>query len=57
MPKRDTEDDYILKAGEEKNGETILKFERQFDTCDPQDIKIKVGCYLVNLSEAYVKGF
>ena len=42
MPVRDAKDDFTLKAGEEKNGITILKFERHFDTCDPQDIKIKV---------------
>ena len=41
-PFPDVQQDYFLKGAEETNGQTILKFERSFDTCDSHDYKVTV---------------
>ena len=45
-PRVDDRQDYKLLHGAEKDGHTILKFERKLDTCDDaQDWMITVGVH------------
>ncbi len=42
-PPVDAQQNWILEAGEEENGYTVLAFRRDWVTCDDQDRDIKVG--------------
>ena len=42
MPEIDSQQDYELISLTEENGKTIMKFKRNFDTCDADDNKIEV---------------
>ena len=50
----DAQQDWILEAGEEENGYTVLAFRRDWVTCDEQDREINV-CLLLqhNYVEIY----
>ncbi|KAL6259684.1 hypothetical protein P5V15_009600 [Pogonomyrmex californicus] len=39
----DSSQDYRLLLGYENKTHTVLRFSRQYDTCDPRDLKITVG--------------
>ncbi|KAK3703833.1 hypothetical protein QZH41_012443 [Actinostola sp. cb2023] len=43
LPSVDKKQDYKLLEAYEKNGETVLKFTRKYDTCDERDRKIEVS--------------
>ncbi|KAK3701369.1 hypothetical protein QZH41_008747 [Actinostola sp. cb2023] len=43
LPPIDEKQDYKLTDAYEKNGETVLKFTRKYDTCDDKDRKIEQG--------------
>ncbi|XP_011642659.1 MOXD1 homolog 2-like [Pogonomyrmex barbatus] len=42
-PQMDSSQDYRLLLGYENKTHTVLRFSRQYDTCDPRDLKITVG--------------
>ena len=43
LPPIDSKQDYNLEAAYEKDGKTVLKFNRAYDTCDDErDNKIEV---------------
>lgn len=42
MPLVDDKQSYTLLSMDEKNGQTIMRFQRPIDTCDDQDFLIKV---------------
>ena len=52
MPKIDSQQDCELISLEEDNGKTIMKFKRKLDTCDPQDNKIEVGTYVLDICQS-----
>lgn len=39
-PQMDSSQDYNLQLGYENKTHTVLRFSRQYDTCDPRDLKI-----------------
>ncbi|XP_033223528.1 MOXD1 homolog 2 [Belonocnema kinseyi] len=39
-PQMDSSQDYHLQLGYENKTHTVLRFSRQYDTCDPRDLKI-----------------
>ncbi|XP_017886993.2 MOXD1 homolog 2-like, partial [Ceratina calcarata] len=39
-PQMDSSQDYTLLLGFENKTHTVLRFSRQYDTCDPRDLKI-----------------
>ncbi|XP_066019013.1 LOW QUALITY PROTEIN: DBH-like monooxygenase protein 1 [Pocillopora verrucosa] len=43
LPPVDEQQDYKLIGFEESGGKTVLKFKREFDTCDSRDRKLEAG--------------
>lgn len=43
QPKIDSQQNYELISLQEESGKTVMKFKRKFETCDPDDNKIKEG--------------
>ncbi len=43
LPAVDVSQDWMLEAGEQTDGYTVLAFKRNWVTCDQQDRDIKVG--------------
>ena len=43
LPPVDEQQDYKLIGFEESGGKTVLKFKREFDTCDSRDRKLEVS--------------
>lgn len=42
-PQMDSSQDYNLQVGYENKTHTVLRFSRQYDTCDRRDFKITVS--------------
>lgn len=49
-PQMDSSQDYCLLLGYENKTHTVLRFSRRYDTCDPRDLKITVGCLIYTTS-------
>lgn len=53
-PQMDSSQDYNLQLGYENKTHTVLRFSRQYDTCDPRDLKITVSCPLCSTLQSIV---
>lgn len=54
-PQMDSSQDYHLLLGYENKTHTVLRFSRQYDTCDHHDLKITVSDLLFPFTDTAVR--